>query len=230
MRRRMMLGRKSELPAGYRRCEYLESTGTQYILIPQIDITDKPLVKFEVIYQTYNKDARSFGSIMRTVRFENGIGWQGESFSYNFGNGYGMKLAYVIDNNGVKKEVPASSLANKHLTFEYKDSLFYLNGIKQTIARYAVGDFGVARNVIVFGTNREGKIDLSNVKICNFYVYGQINLIPALDPSGRPCMYDTVTKQPFYNQGTGEFLYELSGGGILSKLIRRLRRLGGGSL
>ena len=34
-----------------------------------------------------------------------------------------------------------------------------------------------------------------------------LNLLSALDPNGRPCMYDTVSGQPFYNAGTGEFLY-----------------------
>lgn len=33
------------------------------------------------------------------------------------------------------------------------------------------------------------------------------NFIPALDPTGRPCMFDLVTRRPFYNQGTGEFIY-----------------------
>ena len=28
-----------------------------------------------------------------------------------------------------------------------------------------------------------------------------------LDKNGKPCMFDTVSKKPFYNQGTGEFLY-----------------------
>lgn len=32
------------------------------------------------------------------------------------------------------------------------------------------------------------------------------NFIPALDSQGKPCMYDTVTQQSFYNQGTGEFI------------------------
>lgn len=32
--------------------------------------------------------------------------------------------------------------------------------------------------------------------------------IPVLDKDNVPCMYDKVTKQFFYNQGTGEFLYE----------------------
>lgn len=31
--------------------------------------------------------------------------------------------------------------------------------------------------------------------------------IPCLDPTGAPCMFDLVTRQPFYNQGTGDFLY-----------------------
>ena len=31
--------------------------------------------------------------------------------------------------------------------------------------------------------------------------------VPALDPTGTPCMYDTVSRKPFYNSGTGDFLY-----------------------
>lgn len=30
---------------------------------------------------------------------------------------------------------------------------------------------------------------------------------PALDPNGRPCLFDFVRQKPFYNSGTGEFLY-----------------------
>ena len=33
------------------------------------------------------------------------------------------------------------------------------------------------------------------------------NFVPALDTTNKPCLYDTVSKQPFYNHGTGEFLY-----------------------
>jgi hypothetical protein len=28
--------------------------------------------------------------------------------------------------------------------------------------------------------------------------------IPCLDPNNKPCMFDIITQQPFYNQGTGE--------------------------
>ena len=33
------------------------------------------------------------------------------------------------------------------------------------------------------------------------------NLLPCLDSTGTPCMFDTVTHKPFYNSGTGDFLY-----------------------
>lgn len=33
------------------------------------------------------------------------------------------------------------------------------------------------------------------------------NYVPALDPTGTPCMYDTITRTTYYNSGTGDFLY-----------------------
>ena len=33
------------------------------------------------------------------------------------------------------------------------------------------------------------------------------NFIPALDPTGTPCMFDTVTRKPFYNYGIDDFTY-----------------------
>lgn len=31
--------------------------------------------------------------------------------------------------------------------------------------------------------------------------------IPSLDPTGTPCLYDMVTRKPFYNSGTSDFIY-----------------------
>lgn len=33
------------------------------------------------------------------------------------------------------------------------------------------------------------------------------DFVPAIDANGTPCMYDKITKTPFYNIGTGEFGY-----------------------
>lgn len=35
----------------------------------------------------------------------------------------------------------------------------------------------------------------------------EISLVPALDNTGAPCMYDLVSKKPYYNAGSGDFLY-----------------------
>lgn len=32
-------------------------------------------------------------------------------------------------------------------------------------------------------------------------------LLPCLDETGTPCMYDVITNTPYYNQGTGDFTY-----------------------
>ena len=69
------------------------------------------------------------------------------------------------------------------------------------------------KNIILFnrgaGTYYE-KRDIG-MRCYYFRIYDNDNLIryfiPALDPNGKPCMWDVVTKQPFYNQGTGEFTY-----------------------
>lgn len=207
-----------DLPSVYSRCEYLQGLGTNatYIVIPAIDITNKPSVMLEVEYPTYKNDTNPFGSVLNNVRFEHGIGWSGKAFSYNFGNGYGTlgggsNNAQMADGT----VVPAYSLKNQRLVVEYKNELIYLNGVEQTIAKrdvYANGNFGVAYNVYLFGTNRGTTTRYFGGKIYSFSVEGQINLIPALDQNGTPCMYDKISHSPFYNAGTGEFGYELMDG------------------
>ena len=50
---------------------------------------------------------------------------------------------------------------------------------------------------------------IGSVSFCKIYDNGTLvrDFIPVLDLDMKPCMYDKVTKQFFYNQGTDEFLY-----------------------
>lgn len=216
LRRRAMYS-TGELPAGYRKCKYLQGRGKGgYIVIPAIDITNKPSVLLEVEYLNYEYDTNPFGSVLNNVRFEHGIGWDGKAFTYNFGNGYGTlgdgsHNAQMADGT----VVAAKSIANQRLTVEYKNDSIYLNGVEQTIAKkskYANGNFGVAHDVYIFGTNRGNEFRYFKGKIYRFSVEGQINLIPALDQNGVPCMYDKISHTPFYNAGIGKFGYKLMDG------------------
>ena len=206
-----------DLPSGYRKCEYLQGRGKGgYIVVPEIDITNKPSVMLEVEYLDYEYDTNPFGSVLNNVRFEHGIGWDGKAFTYNFGNGYGSLgdgsyNAQMADGTVVS----AKSIANQRLVIEYKNESIYLNGVEQTIAKkskYANGHFGVAYDVYIFGTNRGTELRYFKGKIYRFLVEGQINLIPALDQNGVPCMYDKISHIPFYNAGIGEFGYKLMDG------------------
>ena len=219
LRRRELMADMGGLPAGYRQCSFLQGKGdvSTYFAIPAIDITNKPYVLLECMYPSYLADTNTFGSILNNIRFENGIGWFGNAFSYNYGNGYGgpnssNDYPNAQTANGVFK---ASQLSEKRLLFEYKNDTFYLDGIEQTIAResqYISGDLGIAQNVYLFGTNRGTTKRYFSGKIYRFFVENQIDLIPTLDRNGIPCMFDLISKSTFYNQGTGTFGYELMDG------------------
>ncbi|MGN0382785.1 MAG: hypothetical protein ACI4DS_00835 [Eubacterium sp.] len=218
IRRRAMMAVRDEMPAGYTRLCCLAGAGNNrtYFVIPQIDITNHPYVLFEVAFPMYTNDTNTFGSILNEIRFEHGIGWHGSCFSYNYGSGYGTSNYPSPPNAQTSSGVTlASSLWNKRLLFEYKEDTFYMNGIEQTIARsqmYASGNFGIAKNVFIFGTNRGETKRYFSGKIYRFYVEGQIDLVPSLDRAGVPCMYDTISKTTFYNSGIGTFGYETMDG------------------
>ena len=61
-----------------------------------------------------------------------------------------------------------------------------------------------------YSTGRYGR-DKGIGRVYEFKVYdGEAlvrDFIPVLDKNDVPCLYDKVSEELFYNQGTGEFLY-----------------------
>ena len=55
------------------------------------------------------------------------------------------------------------------------------------------------------GYNRRASSKIASFKFTNGVE--SVDMIPVLDLSGRPAMYDEVSGQLFYNQGTGEFTW-----------------------
>lgn len=199
-RRRMML-RKSELPVGYKRCEYLESTGTQYI---NTGIYPTNETSIEVTYYADSEDPIiSFGS-----NIENGAAFTAYSRGVSGGITYcyGVEIWKVV-NNGINYSIGKHTISLSHNGVS-------ADGVK--IVNFESIKFISYKTNHIYLFRRRGADKLYSLKLYAVTITEAenvvCNLIPALDPSCRPCMYDTVTKQPFYNQGTGEFLYELSGG------------------
>lgn len=98
---------------------------------------------------------------------------------------------------------------NKILTLD--KSGLYVNGTK-VVNNTTATAFTSPATLILFGLNNNGTAvspTIDKIHYCKIWDNNILvrDYIPALDRDGVPCMYDRVTKTPFYNAGTGELTY-----------------------
>ena len=191
MLRRRAMYRGGELPAGYHLCNYLESTGTQTI---NTGLTPVYGDEINVIaYRTSNANSMFYASGTLTVT-------SGPNELY---------CRYFTSANKDAARIPLKNFpddAKYHHIMISQDG-FYADG---NFVRELPGERAEAGTMIIFrGTSNYGKLRIKRFYITRDGAY-TLNLIPALDRNGTPCMYDTVSKKTFYNAGTGKFLYELA--------------------
>ena len=189
LRRRAMY-RDLELPAGYQLCNYLESTGTQTI---NTGLTPVYGDEINVIaYRTSTQPSMFFASGTLTAT--------------------GVGKLYCRYFTSTKNDAIEVSQGNFPADSQYHHIMlsrdgFYIDG---NFVKALPGERAEAGTLIIFrGTSNYGKLRIKRFYITRDGAY-TLNLIPALDRNGTPCMYDTVSKQTFYNERTGEFLYELA--------------------
>ena len=190
LRRRAMY-RAGELPAGYQRCNYIESLGLQMINTGLIPVYGDEINVIAYRSSASNSMFNASGTLTVT--------------------GYADSLYcryFTSTNKGAisisGKNFPAD--AQYHHIMLSQDG-FYVDG---NFVKALPGERAEASTLIIFrGTSSYGKIRIKRFYITRDGAY-TLNLIPALDRNGTPCMYDTVSKQTFYNAGKGEFLYELA--------------------
>ena len=195
-----------DIPFGYKRCKFLKKSGTAYIdtgIIP-----DKSM-DYDVVFDVESRYSGSFYVFGSDSSYRKGF-----NLACDFKNEEGIRSCkfststyyqtYIRLNSGVQYSV---QICENHFAINSK------------VFPAGSGSYVCAYSLILFGTNRAGKAMVNDTYCRNLRIYsftiskdgGKImNLIPALDRNGTPCMYDTVSKQTFYNAGTGEFLYELA--------------------
>lgn len=196
--RRMALSQIGELPLGYRRCTYIEATGTQWI---DTEFYPNIRTKARVVFSPIQTNSFGFfGARKDPNRFNCTTFSQGTYFAFSVsdgswsGNKTKIKLGSIYDcvtENGVQ----------------------IINGAQYT--EPAVSSLGDCGSFKLATLDMYG--DVVTINACRWFSVqlwddGELarNMIPALDTNGKPCMYDTISKQIFYNQGAGEFLYELA--------------------
>lgn len=188
-------------PTDYTRVEFLESTGTQYIDTGVVPTNETGLYMEAEITGTSSDPhgagiKETSGSILapvqRAVRSD-GFSWGTWISVYNVGiNNFNSRykgwLNFLNDRKGV--------LNSEKVNFERKLSQL---------------SFVPTLSAFLFGSNYNGAFSTPYTgRIYSFDMSeGEaiiVSFIPALDPTGTPCMYDTVTKKPFPNNGTGQFI------------------------
>ena len=188
-RRAMYMG--GELPDGYRLCNYIESTGTQTI---NTGLT--PVYGDEINVIAYR------------VSDENNILYASGTLTVTSAPNE-LYCRYFTSTNNDAARIPLKNFpadAQYHHIMISQDG-FYADG---NFVKELPGERAKASKLIIFrGTSKLGKVRIKRFYITRDGAY-TLNLIPALDRNGTPCMYDTVSKQTFYNARTGEFLYELA--------------------
>lgn len=205
-RRRLMMLRKSEggLPSGYTKLNYLEKDGnTQYIntgIIPQPEWT------YEFDFERIGHFSYLCGSDLSwdSGAFNLSIDLA-ETFYYpglrtvNFGTLFISKIMPKINQRMIITKTPNQFI------------------IGSKIFNIPIGTVKAEYPLVIFTTNRNGQPQVTEgfkqqYRLYRFTIKNAndeliMNLLPCLDKNGKPCMYDTVSKKPFYNEGTGEFLY-----------------------
>lgn len=175
------------LPLGYKRVEYLEGTGTQWILT-DVKVTQECDVNC-VCSPTSTTSTYVFGA--RTS-------WAVDDCAAIAHSG---TCTALFGQNALSDvEAPVGSKVSILLS---ADKIT----INDTSNDIQTEPFETPNDIQLFGLNRAyffiGRIYSFSIRKSGQL---QLDLIPCLDDTGKPCMYDQVSKKAFYNQGTGEFL------------------------
>ena len=191
----------TDMPLGYTRLEFLESTGSQYIDTGlHIDNGSAMSVTCSINPDSGVNSGAVFGAQVTSTNTDR-AGWS----EYTKGDHGWVFWAWTSED----KVVPTDP-AEKHKV-ELSQAGLYYNGTLLKDLRAAVA-FKTSLTCWLFARNRpDVNVEKYHGKIYAF-TFAQagsprLNLIPALDPTGAPCMFDMVTRKPFYNAGTGDFLY-----------------------
>ena len=196
----LLINKETQIPVSYTLCDYLESTGTQYIDTGYIPSNKTGLHgKF------------SYGSNAATTTF---CGLHTDDWVISLPNNLGTRrkgferaLEAITTTLGEDVFVDAIiNINNRSIVTTSETSAFDFDGSYLFTAAYTLPIF----------SNRDGSspYEKGNMKGYLLEIYESDILvhqyIPCLDTNGIPCFFDTVTGETLYNAGTGEFLYQIT--------------------
>lgn len=188
------------LPSGYRRLDYIESTGTQYIdtgFIPnqdtRINLTASPTSVAEA------SDGAGF------IPYGAGESYNNLAFEC-----YTSDSRYEF-NYGSYNTFMGSPVVGQKLQISHNKNQITLiaDNNTQSTATSILNTFTAPRNMTLFAINRATPLKgLLKLYSCQIYDNGTLirDFIPCKNSSDEPGLYDLVNQQFYSNAGTGTFV------------------------
>ena len=176
----------------YTKVEYIEATGEQYIdtkvLTEQSDMSQVASIQIQ------NNSDQLNGS--------NDGWWFGVSGrKYGFAGGYKSVYASSVKYDDITLNTYYNS---KKEEFIVNDKSFWNNANSYI-------DRGIGYNIYIFAINNFSSKYFMSARLKMYKIYINDNLvrnyIPVINASERPCLFDKVSRECYYNQGTGEFIW-----------------------
>ena len=180
------------LPSGYKRLEYIQSSGTQFI-----DTGFKPNQNTRVLAEAYLVDSTNgFPSVFGTR--------SGSSLQFWAFWAPREKIFHGRYNTQV---INVKSSPTDLDIYDFNKNTLTINGVK---SQATAKTFTASNNLWVFGVNSSGSLQYgSSVRLYLFKIYDNGTLIrdfvPCINASGEVGLYDLVGKQFYRNAGTGTF-------------------------
>ncbi|MBR4007845.1 hypothetical protein [Fibrobacter sp.] len=222
-----LLGGGDELPAGYTRVEFLESTGTQWITSP-----------------TPGSNERGARARFSHSSTQTSLGWAfcafaGDSYvSEIFGAlraTIGSVSPLIYGWRGLAKLDMGEEVIKADTIYEV--SLNFKNDMKikmQTPTAVYEDNLASPANQTAEPVHIAGIANIPQKLKGRIYLYEETkgaeivhSMSPALDPTGTPCMYDRVTGTAYKRGGSGQFVAGVGSVAQLSTLLRNLPPTGG---
>ena len=172
--------------------EYLESTGTQYI-------------DTGVLYNRAN-----VYDISTSLRFNN---FSQAYFGWNAGGIIGTNGNRLDDGTAaVNYTINTEDFYNIKIEISADTKTYVDNSLVNIRDNSRLSSFAQQSGYPIFTTASNGeykfwikvKLKYLSITVDNTLVR---DYIPVIDSSNRPCLFDKVVRECYYNQGTGEFLY-----------------------
>lgn len=189
------------LPAGFKRVEWLESTGTQYIDTGYVPNNETGIYLYQLKTQvgdTIPMGCRNSGST--NTRFY-ALRAMANSSDYAYAGGFGWgRWVDIPEFHGLSKTY--TNYMNARVAAAENIDPVTVTALPFTpeysIFMFAANIGGVA-SLLWRGRIYETVISQGESIAMSF--------VPCLDPEGAPCMFDLVSRKPFYNEGKGDFTY-----------------------